>query len=364
MFAGPRRRRRRADEDDGHGGEDRRHGVPLGLQQRAGRARAGAGWRSASSPTRCGTGSWSRRTRRARSPRRGRRPAISGRRRCGTVIVPHARVGVAPSVAAASCRWGRCRAGRAARRARRTGRRPAPGRRAPATTSRASRPARASNVISRPKPIVTADVAIGSISPVSSSRPAAAGGGDGERGEHADDDGDHRGHDRRAQRRADGGERVDAEVDARAHLGPAERAPAAERVAVAGRAASARRSATSGATTTAAVADGDADDEARSRPGRGGRRRAQRTQGEGPAVATLLPRRPGHAGRRRPTSCSTASVAAAPRSPSWVAWRQISTSIVDVAGVAEDADHAERREREHEDDRRRRRGSPGAAAAA
>ena len=49
-----------------------------------------------------------------------------------------------------------------------------------------------SNVMSMPKPIVTADVAIGSIRPVSSRRPPRRADGDGERGEGADRDGERR----------------------------------------------------------------------------------------------------------------------------------------------------------------------------
>ena len=158
--------------------------VALGLEQRRRCGRAAARWRSASSPSRCATGSWSPRTRRARSPRRGRRRRRAAGAGAARSTSRHARSGEAPSVAAASCELGVDAAQhRAAPCARRTGWRRAPGRSARATTTPASRPARWSNVISMPKPIVTADVAIGSISPVSSSRAAAPRGGDRERGE-------------------------------------------------------------------------------------------------------------------------------------------------------------------------------------
>ncbi len=64
-----------------------------------------------------------------------------------------------------------------------------------------------SNVISIPNPIVTADVAIGSISAVSSTLPPVVRRGDGERRQTADDDGEHDGdhHDRNDVTRASTG---------------------------------------------------------------------------------------------------------------------------------------------------------------
>ena len=91
-----------------------------------------------------------------------------------------------------------------------------------------------SNVISIPKPIVTADVAIGSIRPVSSSRP---------RRRAAVIASAARAPTRTARAVATAamrsdmisrGERVDADADARPHLGVAEVAPGRERVAATG----------------------------------------------------------------------------------------------------------------------------------
>ena len=98
--------------------------------------------------------------------------AMAGRRRCGTVTSHHVRLGEAPSVAAASWRWGSMprRTGSTVRTTNGTATSAWP----TGTSHHASRQSTGgvSNVIRRPKPIVTADVAIGSISPVSSSRPA------------------------------------------------------------------------------------------------------------------------------------------------------------------------------------------------
>ena len=205
---------------------------------------------------------------------------------------------------------------------------------------------RVSNVMSMPKPIVTADVAIGSISPVSSSRPARRR-GDGQGGEPADHDGDDV---------ADGGRAQRAPIDATGSM--PRRMP--------GRTSARPRCARPRATSRRARSE-------RSTRAPGARRRRRRWRrrhrdearwrpvGAAPAgqrarASARLWRRCCQADQATPspmtTSCSTASVAAAPMSPSWVARRQISTSIVERAGVAEDADHAERREREHEDDRR------------
>ena len=60
--------------------------------------------------------------------------------------------------------------------------------------------------------------------------------------------------------------------------------------------------------------------------GSGGRAAGGRAPGCGVAAATVVQATPSPTA----TSCSTARVAAVPRLPSWVAWRQISTSIVDV----------------------------------
>ena len=257
------------------------------------------------------------------------RPPVSGRRRWGHVISRHARVGDAPSVAAASCSCGSTprSTGSTARTTNGTATRAWPtgiSHHDPRQSTGAT-----SNVISMPNPIVTADVASGSIRPLSSSRPAAPGGGDGERGEHADGDARSPSPRRRAQRRADRGERVDAEpspgaprpAEARQPRASTRRRPAA----------TARRAPPAGPRRRRAVADGDADDTHRSRP-RVAVAGGPRTQGECPAVPTLLPADQATPAPRPPAAAQR-RVAAAPMSPSCVARRQISTSIVAVAGA-------------------------------
>ena len=96
------------------------------------------------------------------------------------------------------------------------------------------------------------------------------------------------------------------------------------------RASSARRGRPAGPATTSAVVDGDGGDEPALPPGLG--RRAAASAGAAPsgrlsgaAAATTSATHGADA-----TSCRTVSVAAAPMSPNCVAWRQISTSIVDA----------------------------------
>ena len=185
-----------------------------------------------------------------------------------------------------------------------------------------------SNVMSMPKPIVTADVAIGSIRPVSSRRPW-----------------------RRAEVMASAARaptvmasavatavvRSDVSMASagstptrmpgRTSALPRSRHAASEYPAPARSERSTR--ATSGAATATAVVAATAPTKRRWRPGRGMRRRvvARRSSGR-------LWRRCWRAAQATAaaiaSSCSTASVAAVPMSPSCVARRQISTSMVVV----------------------------------
>ena len=97
--------------------------------------------------------------------------ATTGRRRCGHVTSRQARAGDAPSVAAASCRRGSMP--RSTGSTVRTTNGMATSAWPTGTSHHDARQSTGgvSNVMSTPKPIVTADVAIGSISPVSSRRP-------------------------------------------------------------------------------------------------------------------------------------------------------------------------------------------------
>ena len=230
-------------QHEGHG--RRRRGWWPSRSPGPGRAcrpgRGGAGWRSASSPTRCGTGSWWRRTRRARSPPPTRRPAVSGRRRWGHVIVAHARAGEAPSVAAASCRWGSTlrSTGSTARTTNGTATRAWP----TGTSHHDAAPVDRRHVERDQQAEADRDGRRGDRQhqPGVEEPPGPAGGGDGERGEHADGERDRRGDHRRAHGHADGGERVDAEVDAGSDLGPSEAAPRRRASSRPSPAASARR---------------------------------------------------------------------------------------------------------------------------
>ena len=124
-------------------------------------------------------------------------------------------------------------------------------------------------------------------------------------------------------------ERVDADADARPHLGPAEVAPRGERVAGAG----AQRALDEG---DERGGDGDARSSRRRRrrSGAGGRAGACAVESTARRASGRLWRRCWRDAQATPaaiaSSCSTASVAAVPMSPSCVARRQISTSMVVV----------------------------------
>ena len=232
------------------------------------------------------------------------RGEAGGRRRAGgagglTVTSRHARTGEAPRVAAASCRRGSMprSTGRTVRTTKGTATSAWP-------TGTSHHDARqstgaTSNVISMPKPIVTAEVAIGSISPASSSRPcrraaviaraASAPTATASRGRH----------DGRAQATSPSRRRVDADADAGPDLGPAEVAPRRQGVTAAGaqRAleegdAAARRRRRPSSRRQRATSH-------RWRPGRGRLRRASGLQRQRPAVTALLAAPPRPRRRRR-----------------------------------------------------------------
>ena len=160
---------------------------------------------------------------------------------------------------------------------------------------------------------------------------ASAQGGDGEAGQHPD---------RRRRSSvatavvrsdvADRAQRVDAGADPGADLGPSEGAPRRQRVPTA---AAAQRSLDQGDERR----EGD---HRRDRGDRGDERPARRGDGpvaagraaaaRAPAVPPLLREPTMRPATPTATSCSTASVAAAPMSPICVACRQTSTSIVAV----------------------------------
>ncbi len=221
-----------------------------------------------------------------------------------------------------------------------------------------------SNVISIPKPMVTADVPSGSISPVSSSRPPV-----GRRRSASAAD-------RRSRWRTPS---PPTAIRSDVPMAPAGRTPAASAPA-AGRAPEhviARRRVTSvaGRGTSARPARRSAADHDRRLDGTaptsqplapGARRRAcgRRTQLRPTgAVRRCCACRPRHAAPPRPAAAPTAA-------PRPVAGRPAASPAPDLdlerrlAGSAEHPDDAERREREQEHDRRRPRRPPVAAAAA
>ncbi len=190
------------------------------------------------------------------------------------------------------------------------------------------------------------------MSPVSSSRPPRRRAMMARQASTPIADGDDGGDGRRAQRRPDRAERIDAGADPGADLGSSEGAPRGQRVAAV---AAAQRALDEGhergdgdRRLCATATDGD-QDAARPRR-RGRRRRASGRRARARLWRRCSPRRPGdgHAdrdelqhGQRR----CRADVADLRRlAPDLHLERR-------RAGVAEHADHAERGEREHEDDR-------------
>ena len=308
--------------------------------------RAGARSRSGASRRRCGRGSSSRRTRRARSPRRARRRRRAGARGTARRSPPTPGRG-APSVAAASVRRGSTERSTPSACGRRTARRSARGRPGRATTSPRQSTGAASKVISIPKPIVTADVPIGSISPTSSSaRPA--GGGDRQAGDAADHD------------REQGGPRGDATEFHSASTGSMPSAARAGSRCAEVRPAAADQPVGVENDRTTSASSGASD--------RGGRSPAATARRAPPAPRAS----PGVAGRRSIARlcrrCATADHATT--TPSTASWSIVSDGgAADVAELgrpppdldldrprargAEHADHAERGEREQEHDRRR-----------